>query len=98
MQVLFRTDVSSFSSENYHFYASAVITCDGFISALSRPEKFQWGLRMMVLNSKTMKSFRKTFRHISHNNEPRSEKTGLRGFRPGPRQTGLYSHRRRLEA
>ena len=25
--------------------------------------------------------------------EPRSEKTGLRGFRPGPTQTELYSHR-----
>ena len=24
--------------------------------------------------------------------EPRCEKTGLRGFRPGPTQTGLYSH------
>ena len=31
-------------------------------------------------------------------NEPRSEKTGLRGFRPGPTQTGLYSHRIWLEA
>ena len=31
-------------------------------------------------------------------NEPRCEKTGLRGFRPGPTQTGLYSHRRWLEA
>ena len=30
--------------------------------------------------------------------EPRSEKTGLRGFRPGPIQTGLYNHRRWLEA
>ena len=30
--------------------------------------------------------------------EPRSEKTGLRGFQPGPTQTGLYSHRRWLEA
>ena len=30
--------------------------------------------------------------------EPRSEKTGLRGFRPGPTQTGLYSSRRWLEA
>ena len=30
--------------------------------------------------------------------EPRSEKTGLRGFRPGPIQTRLYSHRRRIEA
>ena len=26
--------------------------------------------------------------------EPRSEKTGLRGFRPGRTQTGLHSHRR----
>ena len=26
------------------------------------------------------------------------ENTGLRGFRPGPTQTGLYSHRKGLEA
>ena len=31
-------------------------------------------------------------------NEPRCEKTGPRGFRPGPTQTGLYSHRKWLEA
>ena len=30
--------------------------------------------------------------------EPRCKKTGIRGFRPGPTQTGLYSHRRWLEA
>ena len=30
--------------------------------------------------------------------ETRCEKIGLRGFRPGPTQTGLYSHRRWLEA
>ena len=30
--------------------------------------------------------------------ELRLEKTGLRDFRAGPMQTGLYSHRRRLEA
>ena len=30
--------------------------------------------------------------------EPRGEKTGLRGIRPGPTQTGLYSHRRWLDA
>ena len=30
--------------------------------------------------------------------EPRCEKTGLRGFPPSPTQTGLYSHRRWLEA
>ena len=30
--------------------------------------------------------------------QPRCEKTGLRGFRPGPTQTGLCSHRRLLDA
>ena len=30
--------------------------------------------------------------------EPRCEKTGLRSFRSCPTQTGLYSHRRWLEA
>ena len=30
--------------------------------------------------------------------KPRCEKTGLRGFRPGPTKTGLCSHRRWLEA
>ena len=30
--------------------------------------------------------------------EPRREKTGLRGFRPGPIQTGLYKLRKELEA
>ena len=30
--------------------------------------------------------------------EPRCEKTEFRGFRPGPTQTGLRSHRRWLEA
>ena len=31
-------------------------------------------------------------------NEPRREKTGLRGFRPGPTQTDLYQLRKELEA
>ena len=34
---------------------------------------------------------------ITFSFEPRRQKTGLRGFRPGPTQTGLYSHRRWLE-
>ena len=29
--------------------------------------------------------------------EPRCEKTGLWGFRPGPIQTGLYNYRKWLE-
>ena len=34
----------------------------------------------------------------SGTNEPRSEKTGLRGFRPGLTQTRLYNHTGWLEA
>ena len=34
----------------------------------------------------------------THQFDPRCEKTGLRGSRPGPTQTGLYNHRRWLEA
>ena len=30
--------------------------------------------------------------------EPESEKTGFQDFLPGPTQTGLYSHRSRLES
>ena len=30
--------------------------------------------------------------------EPRREKTGLRGFRPGLTQTDLYGHRSKLES
>ena len=35
---------------------------------------------------------------IPTTDEPRCEKTGLRGFRPGPTQSRLYSYRRWLEA
>ena len=37
-----------------------------------------------------------SFCHATY--EPRREKTGLRGFRLGPTQTGLYSLRKELEA
>ena len=40
----------------------------------------------------------KTFKVCFLPYEPRCEKTGLRGFRPGPTQTGLYKHTRLLEA
>ena len=35
---------------------------------------------------------------LNYSFEPRCEKTGVRGYRPGPTQTGLYSHTRWLEA
>ena len=36
--------------------------------------------------------------HVITQHEPRCEKTGLRSFRPGPTQTGLYIHRTWLDA
>ena len=38
------------------------------------------------------------FAYQQQSYEPRREKTGLRGFRPGLTRTSLYSHRSRLEA
>ena len=38
------------------------------------------------------------YRHTPKTKEPRRDKTGLRGFRPGPTQTGLYKLRKELEA
>ena len=35
---------------------------------------------------------------LSFLDEPRRKKTGLRGFRPGPTQIGLYKLRKELEA
>ena len=50
--------------------------------------------------SATIANFLRTLDQESHVrlNEPRREKTGLRGFRPGPTQTGLYKLRKELEA
>ena len=46
----------------------------------------------------TQSRLARDLKEISHIFEPRCEKTGLRGFRPGPTQTGLYSHRICLDA
>ena len=43
----------------------------------------------MIMNYKTIQI---------KSNEPRREKTGLRGLRPGPTQTVLYKLRKELEA
>ena len=39
-----------------------------------------------------------TILDITLDNEPRHEKTGLRGFRPGPTQADLCSYRRKLQS
>ena len=54
-----------------------------------------WGLYIRFtstyLNCENQVSERKdNEERMERINEPRSEKTGLRGFRPGPTQTGLY--------
>ena len=47
-----------------------------------------------------MSKYTKLYSHRYENyvSEPSHEKTSNLGFRPGPTQTGLYSHRSRLEA
>ena len=53
------------------------------------------GHNIAALNNKTVtecKSECDKFGMFCGSFEPRSEKTGLRGFRPGPTQTGLCSH------
>ena len=54
-------------------------------------------LSIYVNNNDTYQSAYHAARSVPLN-EPRSEKTGLRDFRPGPTQIGLYSYRRWLEA
>ena len=54
------------------------------------PRKYVFG-KMVELDSHSQMGY------ITQLIEPRSEETGLRGFRPGPTQTGLYSHTRWLE-
>ena len=46
---------------------------------------------------KLYRSMQRTLMFYLWKYEPRRQKTGLRGFRPGPLQIRLYSHRRWLE-
>ena len=62
-------------------------------------QRFDWygDVHVMFLISGTKNNTFDVYT-VSNSFEPRCEKTGLRGFRPGPTQTGLCSHRRWLEA
>ena len=55
------------------------------------------GFKLEILDLEIIVLFRQQKTKMLSTAEPRCEKTGLRGFRPGPTQTGLYSHRRWLE-
>ena len=68
------------------------------MQALSKLSKLQ----MLVALRREETIFQGLLRQCLHSTyttfEPRREKTGLRGFRPGPTQTGLYKLRKELEA
>ena len=61
-----------------------------FIVITSKPDEFSCLIKMGILQNYGESANIKI--------EPRCDKTGLRGFRPGPTETGLYNHRRWLEA
>ena len=50
-----------------------------------------------IANFKFNKNIR-TYITGLESSKPRREKTGIRGFRPGPTLTGLYSHKIKREA
>ena len=52
----------------------------------------------LPLISIVLRWFSRRTSNVSQSYEPRRKKTGLRGFKPGPTQTGLCSHRKWLEA
>ena len=56
------------------------------------------GCNSQVLGVQKLRIFTVSFQFTLVLFEPRCEKTGLRGFLPGPTQIRLYSHRRWLEA
>ena len=47
---------------------------------------------IIIQQQQQTQSFNKLLESMGRLFEPRSEKTGPRGFRPGPTQTKLYSH------
>ena len=67
---------------------------------LDRLERIQKSSAFMLLERDVVRLLRFACKLscLFHIIEPRREKTGLRDFRPGPTQTGLYSLRSRLEA
>ena len=83
---------------------SILLTCSrrayniGILTQESVRQPFSMSALKPCGKSKTrsMWSFRYNVKQSIY--EPRCEKTGLRCFRPGLTQTGLYSHRRWLEA
>ena len=54
--------------------------------------------RLITISKSLQEMFSVLSTFVGLLSEPRREKPGLRDFRPGPTQTGLYSHRKWLEA
>ena len=77
-------------------FQNALVGCN----AKRRGSRIPWlDVKHNLVDNSVHEKLNPCFEYVSNPLfEPRSEKTGLRGFRPGPTQTGLYSHRRWPEA
>ena len=69
-----------------------------FFDTMDLLGKTENDFELMFVNSKFHHSYCCVVGGSSVIIEPRCEKIGLRGFRPGPTQTELYNHRSWLEA
>ena len=95
------TDIVEFSaSSQKHIDIKFVISGDsdqlGYL--LSMMSVFACSARDKILNTLSKNLDGGSYEFSMGAYEPRCEKTGLRGFRPGPTQTRLFSHTRWLEA
>ena len=75
-----------------------VYVIDILVSNVKAEIKFEFIISVMVKLKLISRYQSSQFPDVFKTYEPRREKTGLRGFRPGLTQTGLYKLRKELEA
>ena len=80
----------SMHSNNPAVVGQGVFATASFATFKMRKDVELWEICFTMLQ-KVPKAYNKVGQKL---HEPRCEKTGLRGFRPGTTKTGLYSHRR----
>ena len=88
--------------ENISFFFATLHVYYHMHVLLSLTQYFLEAVIVPDSNRYTSSLYKSTFiciHNLQHDiNEPRCEKTGLQGFRPGPTQTRLYYHSRLIEA
>ena len=85
-------NVSERAEMNDKVWPMRVISSTLFCNCISATAIFAWRTKSDLNN------VRAHYDNTPMQYEPRCEKTGLWGFRPGPTQTGLYRHRICLDA